>query len=68
METLSKEGLISKITDFLLETSATKLSTDTVMPTAWLEAKASNIRAQCSSTNSTLDTNYDLQATIVENK
>lgn len=68
METLSKEGLISKITDFLLETSAKKLSTNAVMPTAWLEAKATNIRAFCSYSNTTLGRNCDLRATIIEKK
>jgi len=68
METLSKEGLISQITDFLLETSAKKLPVNAVMPTAWLEAKASNIRAQCSYSTSTLGVNTDLRASIVDKK
>lgn len=68
MEILSKEGLIAKITDFLLTTSAKKLQTNTVMPTAWLEAKASNIRAWCSYTGSTLARNCSLRAQIVEKK
>ena len=65
METLSKEGLISPITDFLLEKSAKKLKASTVMPTAWLEAKATNIRALCTEQDKTLCLQQKLKATLI---
>lgn len=68
METLSKEGLISPITDFLLEISAKKLKASTVMPTAWLEAKATNIRALCTEQDKTLCLQQKLKATLIQKK
>jgi len=67
LEILGKENLLSDLTDFLLDMSTTKQKTSTVVPVAWLEAKATNMRAHATEFVATLGRDLAMTVELLDN-